>query len=104
MPLWLTVTIIGRDISAAGGMVVIQLTVGKVKVRPRVVGKVATVLQMVVVLWVLSWEEAWEAWNCLATALFTGASGLLYVWDGVRQFSVHPSRLPTGGRKSDHRI
>ena len=44
VPLWLTGTIIGRDILILIGMVVIQLMVGKVKVRPRIVGKVATVL------------------------------------------------------------
>src|ERR1017187_2706765 len=46
MPLWLTGTIIGRDILILIGMVVIHLMVGKVKVRPRIIGKVATVLQM----------------------------------------------------------
>src|SRR5438045_5372643 len=35
VPLWLTGTIIGRDIVILIGMVVIQTTVGKVKVRPR---------------------------------------------------------------------
>ena len=53
VPLWLTGTIIGRDILLLAGLVVIHLTVGKVKVRPHLVGKVATVLQMSVVLWVL---------------------------------------------------
>src|SRR2546422_6401031 len=48
VPLWLTGTIIGRDILVLAGMVVIQMTVGKVKVRPRIPGKVATVLQMAV--------------------------------------------------------
>jgi len=96
VPLWLTGTIIGRDILLLAGLVVIHLTIGKVKVRPHLVGKVATVLQMTVVLWVLlKWEEAWVAWICLAAALTTGLSGLIYLWDGVRQLSVHPSSLPT---------
>src|SRR5256885_5450783 len=50
IPLWLTGTIIGRDILLLVGLLVIHLTVGKVKVRPRVLGKIATVFQMVVVL------------------------------------------------------
>src|SRR5689334_17000741 len=53
VPLWLTGTIIGRDILLLAGLVVIQITVGNIKVRPRLIGKAATVLQMVVVLWVL---------------------------------------------------
>ena len=40
IPLWLTGTIIGRDILMLAGMMVIQWTVGKVKVRPRVLGKI----------------------------------------------------------------
>lgn len=94
VPLWLTGTIIGRDILLLVGLVVIQMTVGKVKVRPRVFGKIATVLQMVVVVWaLLKWHTVWQFWIALGAALFTGASGLLYVWDGVRQLSAHPTSL-----------
>jgi CDP-diacylglycerol--glycerol-3-phosphate 3-phosphatidyltransferase len=100
VPLWLTGTIIGRDILLLAGLVVIHLTVGKVKVRPHIVGKIATVLQMAVVLWVLlCWWGSWVVWICLATAVTTGLSGLIYVWDGVRQLSVHPASLPTGTRQ-----
>ena len=95
-PLWFGCTIIGRDLLILVGMVVIQFTVGKVRVRPRIVGKVATVLQMASVLWILlRWDEEWgERWLIfLATgaAVFTGVSGLLYVFDGVRQLSSSPS-------------
>jgi CDP-diacylglycerol--glycerol-3-phosphate 3-phosphatidyltransferase len=95
VPLWLTGTIIGRDILILVGMLVIQLMVGKVKVRPRIVGKVATVLQMVVVLWIMvKWPDKWLRLLTLATAICTGISGLLYVWDGSRQLSAHPSSSP----------
>jgi cardiolipin synthase (CMP-forming) len=96
VPLWLTGTIIGRDILMLAGLIVIQMTVGKVKVRPRLVGKVATVLQMVVVLWVLlKWDERWVHALALGTALCTGVSGLLYLWDGTLQLSAHPASSPT---------
>ncbi len=95
VPLWLTGTIIGRDILILTGMLVIQLMVGEVKVRPRIVGKVATVLQMVVVLWIMmKWPDEWLRVLTLATAICTGISGLLYVWDGSRQLSAHPSSSP----------
>src|ERR1035437_9965683 len=42
IPIWLTVTILGRDMVILIGMVVIQIIVGKVKVMPRLIGKVAT--------------------------------------------------------------
>jgi cardiolipin synthase (CMP-forming) len=92
VPLWLTGTIIGRDILLLIGLLVIQMTAGKVVVRPRVLGKIATVLQMGVVLWILmKWDEQWLAFWTIGAAVFTGVSGLLYVWDGVRQLSAHPT-------------
>src|SRR2546427_4727379 len=104
IPLWLTGTIIGRDILVLVGLVVIQITVGKVKVKTRIFGKIATVLQMAVVLWVLlKWNTKWLTVWTLAAAIFTGGSGLLYVWDGVRQLSAHPSSSPrseSGGQIS----
>lgn len=95
IPLWLTGTIIGRDILVLAGMVVIQMTVGKVRVRPRMVGKVATVLQMVIILWILlKWDANWLRVWFFAAAICTGISGLLYVWDGSRQLSAHPASSP----------
>ncbi|MGO8675676.1 MAG: CDP-alcohol phosphatidyltransferase family protein [Limisphaerales bacterium] len=95
IPLWLTGTIISRDMLLLVGLVVIQMMVGKVKVRPRILGKIATVLQMTVVLWgLLKWEGRWLLYLCLGAALCTGISGLLYVWDGIRQLSAHPASSP----------
>lgn len=100
VPLWLTGTIIGRDILLLTGLIVIQMTVGKVKVRPRMVGKIATVFQMVVVLWILlRWDEKWLTWLALVTAVCTGFSGLLYVWDGTHQLSAHPASSPSASQK-----
>lgn len=95
VPLWLTGAIIGRDIVLLAGLVVIMMVVGKVSVQPRILGKIATVLQMVVVLWILlKWPESWlRAW-ALAAAICTVGSGLLYVWDGTRQLGAHPASSP----------
>jgi CDP-diacylglycerol--glycerol-3-phosphate 3-phosphatidyltransferase len=96
VPLWLTGTIIGRDILLLVGLLVIQMTVHKVRVRPRFLGKLATVLQMVVVLWILlKWDESWLRALTLSAALATGISGLLYVFDGSRELSAHPASSPT---------
>jgi cardiolipin synthase (CMP-forming) len=95
IPLWLTGTIIGRDILLLAGLLVIQMTVGKVGVRPRFVGKIATVLQMTIVLWILlKWNESWLVAWLIGAAACTGISGLLYVWDGMRQLSAHPTSSP----------
>jgi hypothetical protein len=31
----------------------------------------------------------------MGAAVFTGVSGLLYVWDGVKQLGSHPASSPT---------
>jgi CDP-diacylglycerol--glycerol-3-phosphate 3-phosphatidyltransferase len=98
IPLWFTGTIIGRDLLVLIGIVVVRFTVGKVIVRPRIIGKIATVLQMTVVIWILmKWGEGrgthWlDVWM-IGAAVCTGVSGLLYVWDGVKQLGSYPASL-----------
>ena len=101
IPLWLTGTIIGRDILLLVGLVVIQLTVGKVRVRPRIIGKVATVTQMIVICWILlKWPEQWLFRLCIISAICTGVSGFLYVFDGIGQLGAHPASSPSTGPSS----
>jgi cardiolipin synthase len=100
IPLWLTGTIIGRDFMLLIGWAVIHSTVGKVKVRPRILGKIATVLQMISIIWILlQWDAqfppAWYWTWTLGAAVCTGISGLLYVWDGMKQLSSHPHSSAT---------
>jgi cardiolipin synthase len=98
IPPWVTVTIIGRDILVIIGLGVLHMMVGKVAVRPRMLGKVATVLQMAMVLWILlRWKPDWMVMVAAAAAICTGASGLFYVWDWSRQLSAHPSSSPKVG-------
>jgi hypothetical protein len=50
---------------------------------------------MVVVLWILlKWDLRWLLVWTVGAAVCTGISGLLYVWDGSRQLSAHPSSSP----------
>jgi CDP-diacylglycerol--glycerol-3-phosphate 3-phosphatidyltransferase len=100
IPLWLTGTIIGRDLLLLIGVGVIRYTVGKVVVHPRFLGKIATVLQMAVVIWILlKWDNGrgilWLKYLTLGAAICTGISGLLYVLDGVKQLGAHPASSPT---------
>ena len=98
LPLWLTATIIGRDVILTIGLAVIYYTCGKVTIRPHPIGKAATVLQMIVVCWLLlSWSERWLNVWILGAGLCTAISGVLYVFDGMRQLSTSPisSATPT---------
>jgi CDP-diacylglycerol--glycerol-3-phosphate 3-phosphatidyltransferase len=96
IPLWLTGTIIGRDLVILLGVFVVRLTVGKLAVHPRLTGKIATVFQMIAVVWILlRWDSIFSGrylriW-IIGAGIFTAASGLLYVWDGIKQLGAHPS-------------
>jgi cardiolipin synthase (CMP-forming) len=96
LPIWLTTTILSRDVLLLLGMVVIHFVCGKVRVKPHFLGKIATVLQMVAVFWtLLKWDVDWlPAWT-IGAAVFTGVSGLIYVLDGMRQLSASPASSPT---------
>jgi cardiolipin synthase (CMP-forming) len=99
IPLWLTGLIIGRDLLLGIGAVVIRAVVGKISVRPRMSGKVATVLQMLVVVWILlRWDPGFHGRIfeilILGAGIFTSISFFLYVFDGMKQLSAHPASLP----------
>ncbi|HEX3627398.1 MAG TPA: CDP-alcohol phosphatidyltransferase family protein [Verrucomicrobiae bacterium] len=99
IPLWLTGIIIGRDLLLAIGSVLIRSVVGNITVRPRITGKIATVLQMLVIVWILlRWDVVHgyllQIWT-IGAGVFTAVSGLLYVFDGMKQLSAHPSSSPS---------
>jgi cardiolipin synthase (CMP-forming) len=106
IPLWLTGIIIGRDSLLGIGAVVVRMVAGKISVRPRLTGKLATVFQMLMVGWILlHWELHYgllETW-ILGAGIFTGVSGLFYIWDGMKQLSAHPASSPANKATNIHR-
>ncbi len=102
IPLWVTVTIISRDFLLLVGIILIQVICGHSNVRPRVLGKISTVLQMAMVLWVLLiWDKNWIPFWTTAAGVCTGISGLLYLYDWMAQLGTNPSSLPQAGQGQD---
>ena len=96
IPFWLTATILSRDAILIIGLLLIQYVCGKATVRPVMLGKVATVLQMICVLWaLLKFSPKVLLVLAAAAAVCTGVSGLIYVVEGVRQLSASPSSSPS---------
>ena len=92
VPIFFTATVLSRDVLLIVGLTVIYYICGKVQVRPILVGKAATVLQMATVLWaMLKWKPGYVVWWAGGAALATGISGLIYILEGVRQLSASPS-------------
>lgn len=86
IPPWFTVFVLLRDLVLVYGYLRIRRRFGQVEVRPRWTGKVATVLQMATVLWVLArFPERHFTALVVAAAALTAAAGIQYAWDGRRQ-------------------
>ena len=91
IPGWLTVIVISRDIIILLGILVLTMLSIEVKIRPTVVSKITTAVQLVTVLMVLSdrcfpayVHQAWLIALYGVTALFTVVSGLDYMIRGQK--------------------
>jgi len=82
LPLWFPVLVIARDVVILVGCGLLKFFTGAVEVRPSILGKIATALQMAAVAWVLLQipEQQWVVWTA---GLFTLLSGLGYTWRGT---------------------
>ena len=88
-PAWFPVLVITRDAVILVGSGVLHLLNGKVRVKPSWTGKVATVLQMGAIAWVmLQLHFLSLLYVVIAAGVFTFISGIIYVMDGVRQLQA----------------
>jgi CDP-diacylglycerol--glycerol-3-phosphate 3-phosphatidyltransferase len=96
-PAWFPVLVISRDAILLVGTLVLYLLNGKVHVKPHWTGKIATVLQMIAIGWVmLQLQIIPLLYVVFAAGAFTLGSGIVYVTDGVRQLQAeghaHPAK------------
>src|SRR6266850_4940264 len=96
-PAWFPVLVISRDVVILVGTMILYLLNGKVHVKPKWTGKVATVLQMIAIGWVmLQLRFIPLLYMVVVAGVFTLISGIVYVTDGVRQLQAeghaHPQR------------
>jgi CDP-diacylglycerol--glycerol-3-phosphate 3-phosphatidyltransferase len=88
-PAWFPVLVITRDAVILIGAALLHVLNGKVRVRPSWTGKVATVLQMCAIAWVmLQLRFIPLPIVVILAAIFTFISGVIYVSDGVRQLQA----------------
>ena len=88
-PVWFPVLVISRDAVILVGTMILYLLNGKVHVKPNWTGKIATVLQMIAIGWVMLQLRFIPLLYVVAAAgVFTLISGIVYVTDGVRQLQA----------------
>jgi cardiolipin synthase len=89
VPLWLTITVIGRDILLVVSVLIINLTMGRRIFNPSVFGKATTLFQLLTVFLVLigtyfrTQLPGFSAVVC-ATLILTVVSGLHYLAKGMK--------------------
>ncbi|MDD4241364.1 MAG: CDP-alcohol phosphatidyltransferase family protein [Smithellaceae bacterium] len=91
IPGWLAVIVISRDLIILLGIAILTLMSVSYEIRPAIVGKVTTALQILTVFFALLYKAVphnfsynWIIGLCWATALFTIISGLVYIQRGIR--------------------
>jgi cardiolipin synthase (CMP-forming) len=87
LPVWLLAMVLAREIILLMGMVAIRGTAGKFVARPRVTGKLATIVLMAAVLWaMLKWPPPVLPFLTVGGGILIAISGAYYLADFMRQF------------------
>ena len=95
-PIWFPIAVIGRDAILLIGFLTLSKAIGRVEVRPSKIGKLAMLLQIVSILWRLLGMRIGQFCVTTLAILFTVASGLGYIVDGIRQArSLRRSKIST---------
>src|SRR3981189_1970117 len=82
-PAWFPVLVITRDVVIVSGSLLLHVLNGRVRVRPSWTGKVATVLQMAAIAWVmLQMRIPPLIYIVYAAGFFTLVSGIIYFRNG----------------------
>jgi cardiolipin synthase len=95
LPSWLTVIVLSRDVIILGGAVMLHLIHGPIPIRPLIISKLTTVLQLSTLLAVLLAGPLpalglarYLAPLFMATAILTVVSGLRYISIGIGILTV----------------
>lgn len=82
-PLWVTITIIFRDLILLFGFLILNFAAVKVEVQPNIWGKLTTASQMLLLCFVLlEWPVAVPL--AFLTVAFTIISGIIYITRGLK--------------------
>ncbi len=89
IPMWLTITVISRDLIVVTGWLILSFATQKPKVEPSIFGKIASALQFFLIGLVLLSINLKDVFSIpgsylIAVAIFTAVSGILYIYRGLK--------------------
>jgi len=90
IPVWMTITVISRDLIVTLGWLLLYLLYDITKVEPSLTGKAAIATQLVLIAYTLFSRtfrgfRPPEVWMLIIVTLLTMISGLQYIYRGLRQ-------------------
>jgi len=89
IPAWFSAVVIARDCIILGGIVIIYEARKEVPIIPHWTGKVCTVMQMVVLGWImLKWLPFSPLYPAVIATFFLAWSGWSYILEGFRQLTT----------------
>ncbi len=103
IPNWIAVVVISRDLIIILGVTVLLLFRARVEICPSLISKLTTLIQLITIFVVLASKvlqlhhEILLHFLYVATALFTVASGLHYIWLGIQMLGNGNNGPPQEG-------
>jgi cardiolipin synthase len=93
IPVWLTITVISRDLIIVTGWLILSFVTSKPVVEPSIYGKISSALQFVLIGLVLLSINTGNGFTVpdillVTVAFFTAISGIIYVYKGLRTADV----------------
>lgn len=92
IPLWLTVTVISRDVIVVLGWILLYLSAHITKIEPSLIGKAAIASQLMLIAYTLLSINAYispaHSWMFWTVAVLTIVSGIQYIYKGLNQSVV----------------
>lgn len=84
LPIWVLVTVVSRDLILIFGAIVVYMQNQKIKVRPNLLGKVTSFMQMLTAIWILlKLPHPYIIWRI--AGFLTILSGAIYFYEGSKQ-------------------
>lgn len=89
LPFWLTVIVVFRDLLIIGGVIFVSLLIGRIELKPLIISKINTVMQLFLIFVVLMnlahpqlIPNIGEPFLYILVAGTSISSGLAYIWHG----------------------
>jgi cardiolipin synthase (CMP-forming) len=99
LPSWLTVLVISRDFLILLGIAILSLLSVPYEIKPAIVGKVTTALQLSTIFFALLFQAVshdisydWIIIFCWLTGIFTIISGSIYIFRGIKFINLASSK------------